>query len=78
MFETDVLVHEGRITENAILEGPGPTMTLLAVQVLFFPFLFMPLTQKYVTGICQASSGVQTNIHIAEMLSGKENRYCTV
>jgi hypothetical protein len=40
MFETDILVHEGRITEDAILEGPGPTMTLLAVHVLYFSLLF--------------------------------------
>ncbi len=56
MLETDILVHEGRITEDAILEGPSPTMTLLAVQVLFFPFLFMPLAQYRLYVICQASS----------------------
>jgi hypothetical protein len=53
MLETDILVHEGHITEDAILEGPGPTMTLLAVQ---FPFLIII--------IWKASSGVQTNINI--------------
>jgi hypothetical protein len=69
MLETDILVHEGRITEDAILEGPVPTMTLLAVHVLFFPFLFMSLSNmSYAKPVLEYK---QTS----KLLPGKENRY---
>ncbi len=68
MFETDILVHKGRITEDAILEGPGPTMTLLAVNVLFFPFLFMSLSNM--SSVKPVLECKQTST----LLHGKENR----
>jgi hypothetical protein len=69
MFETDILVHKGRITEDAILEGPGPTMTLLAVHVLFFPLL-ISMSLSNMSSFKPVLECKQTST----LLPGKENR----
>ncbi len=69
MFETDILIHEGRITEDAILEGPGPTMTLLAVHVLFF-LLYLCHSLGNMSSVKPVLKYKQTST----LLPGKENR----
>jgi hypothetical protein len=69
MLETDILVHEGRITEDAILEGPGTTMTLLVFHVLFFPLLFS-MSLSNMSSVKPVLECKQTST----LLPGKENR----